>query len=223
MQRDTHTIRWLTRGLGTILALVISSTVVHGGYTSPNQSGSLLGEVSAFVGDFGSWSEARGNLPMEFLAMTPTAQQGDALVLLFWLWLHEGEPGQAGKASSSSPPGSTTLAGLSLPSGSGDPPGSIVLGQLGNDPPSLSSNGGSDPPGLGGNGGSGSLSSDLPSPSGGSGPPFGLPPLGGNDGDSDEGPFTPADPTPAPASLTLLAVGSAGLLIGLWMRRRRLV
>lgn len=214
MQRNT--VRWLTGGLGTILALVVSSNVVLGGYTTPNQTGNLMGEVSAFVGDFGSWNASMNNLPEQFLASTPSSQQGGAIVMLFWLWLQEGGMGPGGNGHSSSQSGSTTISGSPLPSG--NPTGSIGAGQLGN---GSFSNAGNDPAGLGGNGGSSSLLSQLPASSGGSGNQFGsIPPLGGTGGGSGETPFADA---PEPASLTLLAIGGSGMLMGVWMRRRRRV
>jgi hypothetical protein len=210
------TIRWLTGGLATILALVVSATVVQGGYTPPSQSGSLLDEVSAFVGDFGQWNASLNNLPMEILASTPSAEQGEVVFLLFWFWLQDSATGPAEKATSSSPSGSTSLASLALPPSSGNPSnsslGSIVMSQLGNDPPSFSSNNGNDPPSLLSNGG------------GVSGQQFGSIPLlgGGHAGDSGTNPMSPdADPMPAPASFTLLAIGGSVLLLGLWKRRRR--
>lgn len=216
MQRDN--VRWLTGGLATILALVVSSTVALGDYTTPNQTGNLMGEVSAFVGDFGSWNASMNNLPEQFLASTPTSQQGNAVVMLFLLWLQEGGMGSAGQGSASSHSGSTTLSGAPLPSPSGNPSGSIVSGQLNG---GLPSNGGNDPPGLGGNSGSSSFLSQLPSSSGGSGNQLGsIPALGGTGGGSGESPF---DATPEPASVTLLAIGGSGMLMGLWIRRRRRV
>lgn len=213
MQRDI--IRWLTGGLGTILALVVTSTVAQGGYTTPNQTGNLMGEVSSFVSDFGSWNASMNNLPEQFLASTPSSQQGGAIVLLFWLWLQEGGMGPGGNGHASSQSGSTTISGSPLPPSSGNAPGSIGAGQSGN---GSFSNGGNDPAGLGGNGASSSLLSQLPS-SGGSGNQFGnAPPLGGTGGGSGETPFADA---PEPASLTLLAIGGGGMLMGLRIRRRR--
>lgn len=261
MRRNTF--RWLMGGMATILAVVVSSPVVKGGYTPPSQSSSLLGEVFDFVGDFGAWNASLNNRPLQILASAPASEQIQVFVALFRLWLQDLGTGSAGNAST--PQGSMPLAGLFPPPSSGAPvgapTGSIVMGQPGKelpsllsnagngpppvlsnggggDPPTLLSNGGSDPlaplpmggndsPAIGSNGGSSSLFSDPPSPSfgGSAGQHLGSSsPLGSSTGGSGESPLTPgaADPMPIPASFMLLAVGAAGLLVGQWMRRRRL-
>ncbi|HTU93773.1 MAG TPA: PEP-CTERM sorting domain-containing protein [Gemmataceae bacterium] len=250
MRSDTS--RWVTGGLATILALVVSCSAGQGGYTAPAQSNSLIGEFLAFVGDFGQWNASENNMPMQVLEMVPASDEVAAVIYLFEMWLQDSGNGSAGGTSNSSQSGSTGFAsnsGLtSSDNPTNSPTGSIVAGQSGDDPPStlpsggsgsgsllsnggsgsgsLPSNGGNDPPGIGSNGGGSSLQNGSPSQGGGnnSGQQLGgSPPLGGTlGGGGDPPPVSPDQATPEPASLTLLAVGGAGLLMGQWLRRRRL-
>lgn len=186
MRRNTF--RWRMGGLATILAVVICSPVVQGGYTPPSRSSSLLGEVSAFVGDFGAWNASLNNRPLQFLASAPAAEQIDVFVALFWLWLQDAGTGSSANASPLLP-SPKTLAGLVSPPSSGAPIGSIVMGQPGEELPSLLSNagngpssvlsngGGGDPPPVLSNGGSNPVS---PIPIGGDDPPA----IGSNGGSS---------------------------------------
>lgn len=196
--------RWLARGVGTTLALLVATTFAHGDYSPPSQAGGILGEFAAFVGDFGQWNANQNNMPMQVLQITPTAQEPQAVLLLFWLWLQEGGAGNGSGGNASH-------------MGQGSPNGSILAGQSGNG--STLGNGTSDPPGLGGKGGGSSLLSG--SSSGSSGDSFGGSPVSGVSAGGAGGSATPFADAPEPASVTLLAVGGAGLLMGRWVRRRR--
>jgi hypothetical protein len=142
MRRDSH--RGMTGVLGMVLVLLLASSApVQAGYTEPGQSGSLMGEVSAFLGDFGQWNAYHGGLPMQLLQMVPAAEETDAIVLLFWLWLHDPLPlpvGSMGMGQNGNGPPSDLPGGGGTSLGLGDPPPA-------NNPPSSGGD-----PGLGGNG-----------------------------------------------------------------------
>ena len=197
--------RWLTRGIGTTLALIVSTTFAHGDYSPPTQAGGILGEFAAFVGDFGQWNASQNNMPLQILQITPAANEPQAVLALFWLWLQDGGAGNGS-------------AGIASNMGQGSPNGSIIAGQSGNG--SLA-NGANDPPGLGGKGGGSSLLSGASSPGGTSGDPIGGSPVSGVSAGPGGSSATPFADAPEPASFTLLAVGGAGLLMGRWVRRRR--
>lgn len=196
MRRDA--LRRMAGILGLTLALLIASTTpVHAGYTQPGSSGSLLGEVSAFIGDFNQWNSARNGLPMQVLSMVPASEESQAVLFLFMMWLRD--PLGMGASTASSGNGSSSNANGPGGTGGAVPVGTFGMGQNGNNSPS--SNGGS------------SLGSPSPQNGGGTG---GSPLVGGGGG----GPTPAADPTPEPASFTLLAVGGVGLLMG-WRKRSR--
>lgn len=194
MRRDSH--RWMTGVLGIVLVLLLASSApVQAGYTEPGQSGSLMGEVSAFMGDFSQWNAIHDGLPMKVLAMVPAADESGAILFLFWLWLHDPQ-GMGGSPISAGDPNPF-------------PVGSIGLGQNGNDPPPTGGNNSN------GNSGS-SLGLNDPPPSNNPPSSGGDPELGGN-----SGPTPGAAPVPEPPSFTLMAVGGIGLLVGWRLRSHK--
>lgn len=201
------TTRWLTMGFAMVLTFAFSTTVAYGDYTPPSQGGSLLGEFASFVGDFGQWNTSQNNMPMQVLQMTPASDTPEAVFLLFWLWLQDGGAGNS------------SMGGASK-SGQGSPNGSIVLGQSGNGSNAFAN----DPPGIGGKGGGSSLANGSPSlGNGGSGQGVGSPVSGVNASGSGGSPASPFADAPEPAGITLFAIGGIGLLMGQWVRRRRVV
>ncbi len=219
MLRDA--IRRLTWVVGMALALLASSTAVQGDYIQPSQSISLVGEVPVFMADFRDWNASHGNLPLLILEMRPAEERGEMVRLLFWFWLQHS---RAGMVVGGSPPfllgpsAPYNLPSIQPPSGdpilpgslapdnfpsiqppSGDPIvspiGSIITGESGDGSPSPLSNGGDAPTAISGNFSSGPLPSNLP-------------------------PQTDPVAVPEPATLTLLSIGTIGLLIGRRISRR---
>jgi hypothetical protein len=110
--------------MGLVLVLLIaSSTPVQAAYTQPGTSGSLMGEVGAFVSDFGQWNAIHNGLPMKFLSMASGSDAGVAALYLFWFWLHDpqgtpiGTIGGSGNSDGLVPFGSGSTHGLIDPSG----------------------------------------------------------------------------------------------------------
>lgn len=139
-------LRGMTSGMGLALILSLSSfTPVRGDYSPPSSSGSLVGEFFGFVGDFGSWNAQLGGIPMGFLQNVPAANEGEAVLLLFWFWLHDPQFMPGGAGSSSTQPSGKSLASVpsSLPptTPAGSPIGSIVLNHSANNSSSSLSNG----------------------------------------------------------------------------------
>jgi hypothetical protein len=168
-----------------------------------------MGEVSAFVGEFGQWNAIHNGLPMMFLSKVPSSEAGDAAFMLFWFWLHDPQGfaslnSSQGGGSSGNPNGTPigTIGGSQgggtsdgnshgvLPFGSAS--GGSTLGL--NDPP-VQSNGANNEADAGAN------------------QAFGGHSIGSN--------VSPFDPVPEPASATLLAVGGFGLLMGWRVRSRK--
>lgn len=195
MRRDA--LRRMIWILGITFAFMLAlSTPAHAGYTEPGTSGSLLGEASAFMSDFGQWNSIHGGLPMKVLSMVPAAEEGNAVLFLFMMWLHDPQGFGGMSSASGSTSGSSSAGG----------PGTVPVGTVGAGSAPLSS------------GGSSGSSLGLNNPNGGSGGSSGgSPGLGGLSPQTGPGPF---DPAPEPASVTLLAVGGFGLLMG-WRARSR--
>jgi hypothetical protein len=162
-------IRRMLGSLGMALVLLLTvSTPVRGDHTPPSQSGSLFGELFAFVGDFGDWNAKHGNIPLEIMEIAPADEEGAAFLLLFWLWLHDGQVPPGGNGSANSPPGTNPPSSPSPPSVPHIPFGMIVPSPSGDAPTASSSNGGtSDAPASGGSAGSGSGTGSSPLPSNG--------------------------------------------------------
>ncbi len=197
MRRDA--LRRMIGILGITFAFMLAlSTPAHAGYTQPGTSGSLLGEAAAFISDFSQWNNIHGGLPMKVLSMVPAADEGNAVLFLFMMWLHDPQ-GFGGMSS-----GSGSTSGSSSSGG----PGTVPVGTVG---------AGSAPLSASGSGGSGS-SLGLNNGGGNGGSTGGSPGLGGFSPQTGAGPSV--DPAPEPASLTLLAVGGFGLLMG-WRARSR--
>lgn len=200
-------IRWMAGTLGAGLTLIALSTPVQSGYTLPCQASSLRDEALAFIGDFGQWNARLDNMPLLILAEAPTAIQGEVLLWLFWLWLHQPRAGLMGDTFPSSLSGPTVLTYSPPPPVLGNPPNlpiePIGTGQSGDGPSgndSLSSSNGGDNTGNHLPSQGSSLDSGTPSPS-----------------EPDPG----VGPMPAPAAFTLLAIGSVILLLARWLQQTR--
>jgi hypothetical protein len=198
--------------------MIASYAPVQGGYTLPSQSGSLLGEAAAFVGDFSQWNAMHNELPMQFLQTAPSNNRGQAGVLLFWLWLHDSWS-MLGNGASLSSLGSTNLSNLPLPN---DPTGSklglIGMDSSGNGSPLTLSNGRGDDPSNTGS----ILALNNPPLQNGHHDAHEIGSLFSGDPHRNSGSPAPAiDPVPEPAAITLFSVGGLGLLIGWWMRARK--
>lgn len=194
---------WWTVLQGMIVGLLLfaSSAPLQSGYCPP-QSSSLLGEISTFVADFGSWNAKNDDVPFRIWENTPEANKGETLVWLFWAWLHA-EP--LPSAFPISPPSWNNPFDTVI--------GCIALGQFGENPPTCPPDGGKDPPGLGDNDGNTWPPKDPPPPTSNDPPPQ-------SNGSSGDPPGVPSvDPVPEPAALTLLAVGGIELLMGCWIWR----
>jgi len=219
-------VRRMSGSLGMVLALIISSSAtVRGGYSPPSQASSLLGEAVAFVADFGQWNTSHDELPLQFLQMTPAHDRGEAAIVLFWLWLHDAASLLDNGASLSSLLSSTNASNLRTPNDPiGSTVGSIGIGTTDNgSPTSLSNGGGDDKTSHTSNSGSILALNNPPMHNGDDDGQFG----GGDK--SSPGSSHPSgstklliDPVPEPRGLTLLFVGGIGLLLGWWMRVRKL-
>jgi len=78
-----------------MLAVFACSTSVQADYAPPSAATELVGEFTAFVGDFSTWNASLHNEPLRFLEQTTGTDQNEKVFLLFWLWLeghHLGGP-----------------------------------------------------------------------------------------------------------------------------------
>ena len=221
--------KWVLGLLGIGMALLISSAPVEAGSVRPPTSNALLGEFSSFVADFNDWNVNHDSQPLLILERTPDQQRGEAVFLLFWLWLYSPRDGAVNEAPPYSPQAPMSLGNFpSAPptlNGPVDPPiGSIVTGQTGGEPLLPSSSQGNVASGIGDNPSSVSSLGDLPPQN------FGLHNLqepGGtrslSPNDSPAGPSRSFGPTlvPEPADFTLLGTGAISCLT-YWMARRRM-
>lgn len=125
MQRST--IRGMMSGTGLALILLLASSAsVRGDSVPPSQSGSLFGELFSFVGDFGAWNTKHGNMPLEIMEIVPVQDEGTAFLMLFWMWLHDGQSTPGGIDLASNAPGANAPSSPSSPSATTPPFGSIV-------------------------------------------------------------------------------------------------
>jgi hypothetical protein len=195
-----------------LLVLLALPGSARAGYACPVMQ--LENEFLAFVGDFARWNAQNDNMPLLALELTPAQDQGNMLLLLWWMWM----------LNPDLPPPPTPL-GWNLPS----PPVAPIVGPIGppaGPPPGSggpgSENGPSNPPGNGGGGSpiSGSGGDGSPTPGPGNGNGGGTSPGGSHSGPGNSPP-PPVTGVPEPSTLVLSSCGAIALLTYRCIRGRR--
>lgn len=71
---------------GLLAALLVCAGSARAGYVSCPVA-QEVGEFEAFAGDFLRWNAVNGNMPLLALEMTPGPEQGEMLLMLWWMWM----------------------------------------------------------------------------------------------------------------------------------------